>query len=117
MIWSWKYLFFSSSSFFGFSVAPLRPFDVILGVGDLGIGDKEEELLRLLCLLRRLGVGDLLLGCLEDGERLLRRCAELDRLALLHEELNIQRYLLKQKGDTRRLQEQKLIVIVSISQK
>lgn len=75
-----NYLFLSSSSLFSFSVALLCSADAILGLRDLGKGDKE--VLLLLCLRCRLGVGDRFLR-LYDGERLLRRREELERLLRL----------------------------------
>ena len=76
-----KYLFFSSSSFLNFSIAFLRSVDTTLGLRDLGGGD--NEVLLLLCLLCRLGVGDRLLRRLKVGERLLRRRGVPERLLRL----------------------------------
>ena len=72
------YLFFSSSSFLNFSLISFCSF-----IPTLTPGDALSEILLVLCLLCRLGVGEGLLRRLGVGERLFRCREDIERLCLL----------------------------------
>lgn len=93
------YLFFSSSSFFNFSLAFLRSTDAVLG--DLFIGDNEVLLLRF--LLWRFGVGERLLRRFGVGDRLMRRLGDIERLLLLYNNTELIQKQLQFKASNKRL--------------